>query len=541
MKRLSCEMCGSTDLIKQDGVFVCQACGCKYSIEEARKMMVEGVVEVTGTVKVDNSAKISNMLINANRAFSDAKYSEAERLFGQILNEDPENATAILYQGLSLGWQGNTVRYYMDKTGTATERALEIAYKQLGDGKEFESFAKDALTKINDIGFALADLCSKNISELYDKTTAEVNRMTKVNLEHSYPVYKPSDFEAIKPRINSQVEKYQKINDNTLLIVLSAYERAIGMLSNVDAYSVPFYYSLIQKLSKYKDKAFYQITTNKADSLKQTIDKYLKKIADKAEREKKKATAAYWAEHREKKSELEIQKRDLMNEKTELQKQKTDYEIQIKSLDKSSNEDVSAKKEIKEIEKTILQLRTDKAKLGIFKGKEKRAIDSQIEELNHKIKELEPIVVQQENEKKSKHEQQLSSIRAAISPLSERISKIDSKIAGIDHELTRERSDNERSDNNSAEKTVDHQVMTQGEKARMEFLMKSISTLENTIPKDEDMLQKDIEMLKKIKDRKLYEVKSKTIEMSKKSLEQSRTTLKKFKDSLKEMQDKYSV
>ena len=29
MKRLTCEMCGGTDLIKQDGVFVCQNCGKK--------------------------------------------------------------------------------------------------------------------------------------------------------------------------------------------------------------------------------------------------------------------------------------------------------------------------------------------------------------------------------------------------------------------------------------------------------------------------------------------------------------------------------
>ena len=37
-------MCGSTDLMKQDGVFVCQSCGTKYSVEEAKKMMVEGNV-----------------------------------------------------------------------------------------------------------------------------------------------------------------------------------------------------------------------------------------------------------------------------------------------------------------------------------------------------------------------------------------------------------------------------------------------------------------------------------------------------------------
>jgi len=40
MKQLTCELCGGTDLIKQDGVFVCQNCGTKYSVEEAKKMMI---------------------------------------------------------------------------------------------------------------------------------------------------------------------------------------------------------------------------------------------------------------------------------------------------------------------------------------------------------------------------------------------------------------------------------------------------------------------------------------------------------------------
>ena len=60
MKKLTCEMCGSIDLIKKDGVFECQSCGCKYSVEEARKMMVEGTVEVQGTVKLDSSEELKN-------------------------------------------------------------------------------------------------------------------------------------------------------------------------------------------------------------------------------------------------------------------------------------------------------------------------------------------------------------------------------------------------------------------------------------------------------------------------------------------------
>ena len=45
MKQLTCEMCGSTDIVKDGGVFVCQTCGCKYSVAEAKKMMTETIEE----------------------------------------------------------------------------------------------------------------------------------------------------------------------------------------------------------------------------------------------------------------------------------------------------------------------------------------------------------------------------------------------------------------------------------------------------------------------------------------------------------------
>ena len=61
MKKLTCEMCNSVDLIKKDGLYVCQSCGTKYTVEEAKKMMIEGTVDVSGsTVKVDNSDELNN-------------------------------------------------------------------------------------------------------------------------------------------------------------------------------------------------------------------------------------------------------------------------------------------------------------------------------------------------------------------------------------------------------------------------------------------------------------------------------------------------
>lgn len=105
MKQLSCEMCGSTDLLKTDGVFVCQNCGCKYSVEEAKKMMVEGVVQVEGTVKVDKTAQIENYLTMAQEANSAGNSEEAESYANKVLEIDPNDWRALLIKGAAVGWQ----------------------------------------------------------------------------------------------------------------------------------------------------------------------------------------------------------------------------------------------------------------------------------------------------------------------------------------------------------------------------------------------------------------------------------------------------
>lgn len=98
MKKLTCEMCGSTDLVKQDGVFVCQSCGCKYSVEEAKKMMIEGPVDVSGsTVKIDTQQKKENLYEIARRARDDNNSTAAAKYYDMILQEDPFSWEASFY------------------------------------------------------------------------------------------------------------------------------------------------------------------------------------------------------------------------------------------------------------------------------------------------------------------------------------------------------------------------------------------------------------------------------------------------------------
>ena len=97
MKQLTCEMCGSTDLVKKDGVFVCQSCGTKYSVEEAKKMMIEGPVDVQGTVKVDTSDKVKNLYKMARRAKDDNNAELAAKYYEMITFENPDDWESLFY------------------------------------------------------------------------------------------------------------------------------------------------------------------------------------------------------------------------------------------------------------------------------------------------------------------------------------------------------------------------------------------------------------------------------------------------------------
>ena len=89
MKAIVCEMCGSQDLVKQNGMYVCQNCGTKYDPEEAKKLLVE--IEVNNSRKVENWYQLARQAKNNNDAESAAKYYEL------LLQENPDDWEAFFY------------------------------------------------------------------------------------------------------------------------------------------------------------------------------------------------------------------------------------------------------------------------------------------------------------------------------------------------------------------------------------------------------------------------------------------------------------
>ena len=149
MKQLTCEMCGSTDLMKQDGVFVCQSCGCKYSVEEAKRMMIEGTVDVQGTVKVDNSAFVQKYLANARRAYEKEDWEEVEKYYNMVEQNAPNNMEAVFFSAFGKAMLSLTDGDYYKRQQKFT--VLNKSISVINDYYEVTDEDKEAvLTKISD-------------------------------------------------------------------------------------------------------------------------------------------------------------------------------------------------------------------------------------------------------------------------------------------------------------------------------------------------------------------------------------------------------
>ncbi len=81
MKKIVCELCGESDFIKEGEFFVCQVCGAKYTVAEARKLFVD--VDAAGP------SGSSSPKSNQQSQTAKAPAAQKERDEDEFANENP--------------------------------------------------------------------------------------------------------------------------------------------------------------------------------------------------------------------------------------------------------------------------------------------------------------------------------------------------------------------------------------------------------------------------------------------------------------------
>ena len=78
MKALTCEMCGSTNIVREDGLFICKSCGTRYSPNQVKKMSglnSKASEAGFGVVDIDNALKLARIAINGSNPKEALEYA----------------------------------------------------------------------------------------------------------------------------------------------------------------------------------------------------------------------------------------------------------------------------------------------------------------------------------------------------------------------------------------------------------------------------------------------------------------------------------
>ncbi len=350
MKQLTCEMCGSTDIIKQDGVFLCQSCGCKYSVEEAKKMMIDGIVEVQGMVTVNRTPEVTNILKNADATYEDGNYKEAFDLYSQVISYDPDNEHAILYRAMSSAWQSSVKDCKIGEINRAAERAIRTKHEKSGDSEEFFDFAWEALSKVA--------LIINAISNMY---ISYYNQAMPTNLSITGAIATSGFANQVNSIMRKGILDCCTVAQNLvnyIIIVTENYAEADkNFWDMMELYP--------QNCKTYRKNAHMDASSSD-QKLIDEISELRRKGEIDAKTKKKEILAKYWKEHPEEMSKLEAELFGLRSTIEQVESQITN---------------IPEKVQIEDYENQILNLNTEKKALGLFKGKEKKAIQKRIDKI----------------------------------------------------------------------------------------------------------------------------------------------------------------
>ena len=253
MKKIACEMCGSNDLIKQEGNFICQHCGMKYSTEEVKKMMIEGTVDVQGTVKIDNTAVAERHLQNARRAKSKEDWAEVEKYYNLAEQEDPTNIEAIFYSAF-----GKAKQSLIDADLFKRQAAFKVLNKSVSiiDDNFDISKEDEQLALVNQI---LSDVKNmRGSSFVYNTTKTTKNGVTTTSDDKAktYELFDALNKEMLVTLENLEKKLTKKNNKISVLKYLISAVEAMT-LSDATVSLIESYYKKWHSLDsglKYEDK-----------------------------------------------------------------------------------------------------------------------------------------------------------------------------------------------------------------------------------------------------------------------------------------------
>lgn len=419
MAALVCDLCGCKLVMGAGGIAVCDSCGMEHSIDR----MKEKVQEIKGTIRVDNSHMIKNYLEMAQSAKDAGNNAEAETYCNKIIEIEPTNYKAWMLKGEAAAWQSSLQNSRVGEGVAAFIKAINNAPEDVKD-----ELVEEATGQIKNLSVAMISLRTERFAKWPDEEEANgfISDITSILntvaafLSQTGALIPLSEIMApIATLINqSVVQAWQNViwpdyngdpNDSDeragkyewqnfiqrVGYCTSLVENAISLCDEDDEDDIQRYENLIfinkaaiescawdydindWGKSWYKEWMLSDEAINVRRELIRDYEAKIKTIKNAKEQKEKEAAQnrfdAYWVEHADEKANLEI-------EKATIEEQISALQVEINNIPGSAEKE--------NIQGRINTLTAEKSSLGLFKGKEKKAVQEKIDATNLELKKV---------------------------------------------------------------------------------------------------------------------------------------------------------
>lgn len=165
MKAIRCELCGSIEIIKEDGLYRCNHCNTKYTVAEAAKLLAD--------VKIDHSEEYSNYMILARRAKQENNVIDAEKYYEMALKIEPNDWEAMFFYTYysSINTRLSDVENAMQKIVNTTASVLRVV-SRTDNGGNTKEIVKDISGSIKALGLFYFSVIKEHYQEYRDLSSS---------------------------------------------------------------------------------------------------------------------------------------------------------------------------------------------------------------------------------------------------------------------------------------------------------------------------------------------------------------------------------
>lgn len=461
MAALVCDICGGKLVMGSGGIAVCDSCGMEHSPDRVK----EKIQEVKGVVRVDNTHMVDNWMKMGTSAAQAGNNKEAYEYFTKVIEVDPDNWRAIYEKGKAGAWQSTLANLRTSEIYQGIKMALEIIARSDMDEKELIDVKNEFAVALFNINNAITDLMEQNLSNLDDKYfDAHWDQMWNTRQRYITNVDQLEDAVSLIAEYDDDLSKsnvieFKKRMCSDLRSACSSIQywtdysqSSLGYLG-FDAKEkkkyLDKYWALVDEIREVEpkygtDKWSYPDPFGPGLHMSDECYKYWQKIdgerQEKKEKEaKKKRFNKYWEDHAEEKQQYLSRIAEINSELENLKKQFDSFEPRISAIKDDLSKELPIERQLAEIKRQQSEINGQKAKLGIFAGKQKKQLQAQIDALQPQINDLEANVIRQKRAVQDDVSARVAVVEAERKPIADRINALESEKKQINTELTKDR------------------------------------------------------------------------------------------------------